>query len=343
MTIRTLYAIFLLGVLAFAAAGAEPDGENAGDLRQELKGYRHKIVFESNRDGNWELYIVNADGSNPVNLTNTPDIDELYPKASPDGTQICFCADEGKGAAKVRNLYVMKSDGTGRVKFADNGREPCWSADGNSIAYLKGEFDTFSYSDFATKGLFIYDLKTKTTREHVNKKLQHLYTLNWSPDGKWFVATVHGGMGFKHGILAIEAEGDKVFDLHLEGCRPDLSPDGKRVAWGHGDCALGMADLDFSGPEPKAVAIHNVVETKDPIETYHVDWSPDGRYFAFSHGPKATKKSMKGLPEFPGVEAVGWNLCVADTTNKNRWVMLTTDGKSNKEPDWVYVKEETGK
>ena len=238
-----------------AQQGKEPVEGDAG-LLAELKNYRHKIVYETNRDGNWELYLCNADGSNPVNLTNTKDVDELYPKPSPDGTKICFVADEGKGDAKIRNVYYMNSDGTGRTKIAENGREPCWSPDGTQIAYMKGEFEKFTYSDSATKGLFIYDLKTGKTREHVNNKLHHLYTLNWSPDGKWFVATVHGGMGFQHTILAIEADGDKVFDLKLDGCRPNISPDGKKVCWGHGDYCAGVADLDFTGPTPKAINIH---------------------------------------------------------------------------------------
>ena len=339
MLIRILCAIAGVAVLVNAA-----DDEGSKELRRELKGYRHKLVCESNRSGNWDLFLMNADGSGMVNLTNTPEIDELYPKASPDGLQICFVADEGKGEGKVRNLYVMTSDGSGRKKIADNAREPCWSADGKYIAFLKGEFEKFNLQDFATRGIFIYDLKSGETHEHPNKNIKHLYTLNWSPDGRWFVATVHGGMGFKHGIVAIEAEGDKVFDLGLEGCRPDLSPDAKKISWGHGDCALGNADLDLSGPEPKVSNIHNIVETEDPIETYHVDWSPDGKYVAFSRGPKATKKNLKGLlPEFPGVEAPGWNICVADAAQKDRWVMLTTDGKSNKEPDWVFVKDEAGK
>ena len=240
-------------------------------------------------------------------------MDELYPKPSPDGTKICFVADAGKGDDKVRNVYYMNSDGTGRTKVADNGREPCWSPDGTRIAYMKGEFEKFTYHDAATKGLFLYDLKTGKTQEHVNTKLQHLYTLNWSPDGQWFVATVHGGMGFAHTILAIEADGDKVVDLKLSGCRPNISPDGKKVCWGHGDYCAGVADLDLSGSTPKATEIHDVVESKSPIETYHITWSPDMKYLTFTRGPKFKGRSLKGLlPEFPGVEAPGWNVCVAD-------------------------------
>ena len=93
--------------------------------------------------------------------------------------------------------------------------------------------------------------------------------------------------------------------------------------------------LRRSGGEERA----NVVESKDPIETYHVDWSPDGKYVAFSYGPKTKGKSLKGLlPEFPGVEAPGWNCTIADVSKKNAYVQITMDGKSWKEPDWMFVK-----
>lgn len=310
----------------------QPEGASP-DLLAELKSYRPRILFESNRDGNFELYVANADGSSPVNLTKTADVQELYPKASPDGSMICFTADEGE--PKVRNLYVMKADGGGRRKFADNAREPCWNHDGTAIAYLKGETDRFTYSDFATKGIFIWTVADGKTREHPNNaKIEHLYTLNWASKQGWFVATVHGGMGFKHGILALQENGTQVVDLKLEGCRPDVSADGLKISWGHGDFAVGVGDLDLAGG--KVSNTLNVVQSKDPIETYHCDWSPDGRYLSFTLGPKMKGKNLKGLlPEFPGVDAPGWDICVADASKPNRWVALTLDGKSNKESDWV--------
>ena len=260
-------AVALIGAALLLSAKERLDDEadeGSGGPAGRAAKLPHKIVYETNRDGNWELYLCNADGSNPVNLTSTKDVDELYPKPSPDGTKICFVADEGKGDAKVRNIYYMNSDGTAASRSPTMAASRAGAPTGTKIAYMKGEFEKFTYSDFATKGLFIYDLKTGKTREHVNNKLHHLYTLNWSPDGKWFVATVHGGMGFSHTILAIEADGDKVFDLKLEGCRPNISPDGKKVCWGHGDYCAGVADLDLSGPTPKAINVHDVVESKDP-------------------------------------------------------------------------------
>ena len=89
-------------------------------------------------------------------------MDELYPKVSPDGARICFQADEGKGDSKVRNVYLMNSDGAGRIKIADQAREPCWSADGKQIAYLPNELDKFTYADGATKGIRIYDCGYQT-------------------------------------------------------------------------------------------------------------------------------------------------------------------------------------
>jgi len=322
--------------LALAACAFGVASAPAQDLAAELKQVPYRIVYETWHDNNWEIFSIKADGSDPANLTATPDIHELCPHVSPDGTKICLSVDEGEGDAKVRNVYYMKMDGSGRTLVAKNARQACWKADGTAIAYLGGEFDEFSIKDFATRGVFIYDLATGRRTQHPNRELYHLYNLCWSPDGKWFLATVHGGMGYSHAILAIEAEGTRVVNLEIPGCRPDISSDGKHVAWGPSDWVLRAGDLDFSGPVPKVVHQRDLVESEKPLEIYHVDWSPDGRYVVFSRGPK--RKVLGNIPEIVGVRAQDWNICVADATQMNRWTTITSDGNSNKEPDWVPVR-----
>jgi Tol biopolymer transport system component len=291
-----------------------------------------KIVYESlrktNGKENWELFLVSTDGSNPVNLTNTANVDDMYPHVSPDGRKICFVADEMVNAERVRNVYYMNIDGTGRTKVADNARQPCWSPDGKTIAYLKAEFERYTTTDYATKGVFFYDIETGKHRQHPNKQLYHLYNLCWSPDGKWFAATVHGGMGFKHANLILQADGTDVFDLTkygVTGCRPDFSPDAKRITWGKSDWDLCVADIDLTVPAPTVSNVRRVVNCDKDCEVYHSDFSPDGKYIAFSYGPKAE--------EIVGGKAPGWDICVGDLTGK--YVKITTDGNHNKEPDWV--------
>ncbi|MHC4507582.1 MAG: TolB family protein [Planctomycetota bacterium] len=300
-----------------------------------LRGVLYKILFETYRvtEGkrNWELYRMDADGSNAVNLTRTPHLDEMYPHASPDGSKICFVVDEGVRREKVRSVYYMNVDGTGRVKVATNARQPCWSPDGKTIAYLKGEYERYSTREYATAELLFYDLRTGQHRAHPNRNLHHLYAICWSPDGNWFLAAVHGGMGYSDTILALEADGTRVFDLErwgVRGCRPDFSRDGKRITWGETDWDLCVADIDFTSGEPRVGNVRKIVECLRTSKVYHVDFSPDGRYIVFSYGPSAGGQQVGGL-------ARGWDVCVTDLTGP--WVRITTDGNHNKEPDWVPI------
>ncbi|UCC98125.1 MAG: PD40 domain-containing protein [Phycisphaerales bacterium] len=301
----------------------------------DLQGVPYKILFETYRvtEGkrNWELYQMDADGSNAVNLTRTPHLDEMYPHASPDGSKICFVVDEGGRREKVRNVYTMNIDGTGRVKVATNARQPCWSPDGKTIAYLKGEYERYSTREYATAKLLFYDLRTGQHRAHPNRNLHHLYAICWSPDGNWFLAAVHGGMGYSDTILAFEADGTRVFDLErwgVRGCRPDFSQDGKRITWGQTDWDLCVGDIDFASGEPRVRNVRKIVECLRTAKVYHVDFSPDGKYIVFSYGPSAGGQQVGGF-------ARGWDICVTNLTGP--WIKVTHDGNHNKEPDWVPI------
>src|SRR5215471_15475409 len=132
--------LFLLAVSILKVAPTNAQSP----LRERLKELPFKIAYECYIDNNWELFVVNADGSNPVNLTRTPKVHEHYPQISPDGTRICFSVDEGEGRDAVRSLYVMDIDGKNRKKLADHAREPFWSPDGKIVGFLPQEFPKFN-------------------------------------------------------------------------------------------------------------------------------------------------------------------------------------------------------
>jgi Tol biopolymer transport system component len=302
----------------------------------DLRAIPFKIIYETFRetDGkeNWELFLINADGSNATNLTRTPEVDEMYPKTCPDGTKICFVTDEKKAKSKVRNVYYMNIDGTDRVKVAEHARQPCWSPDGKTIAYLKDEYERYTTRSYGTKELFFYDIETGRHKRHPNQNLHHLSSICWSSDDGWFVASATGGMGFAHNIIAFEAHGARVFDLKtkygISGCTPDLSPDGRTIGWGESsEMDVFIADIDLTVSIPRVTNIRGIARCEAGNNTNHADFSPDSQYVVFAYGPNVDYSV--------GVKAPGWNICVSDLSGK--WVLITTDGKHNKEPDWVPI------
>ena len=94
-----------------------------------------KIVFVSNRDGNGEIYVMNADGSEQKNLTNSPAYDG-YPCWSRDGRRIAFVSDsDGDGNGEI---HIMNSDGSEQKKLTDDPTAnlcPVWSPAGK-IAFI---------------------------------------------------------------------------------------------------------------------------------------------------------------------------------------------------------------
>src|SRR3989440_10124458 len=146
-------------------------------FRERLSRLPFKIAYETYVNDNWEIFVMNADGSNPVNLTQTPKEQEHYPQVSPDGTKICFVADEGEGRDTVRSLYVMDVDGGNRKKLVDHAREPFWSPDSQVIGFLPKVYPKFNEIDYYTTGLSFYDLRTGKIEPHPNSaNLHHLYT-----------------------------------------------------------------------------------------------------------------------------------------------------------------------
>jgi len=341
-----LLAVILV-ILAAQPARAD------SSLKDQLKQSPFKVAYETYVDDNWEIFVMNADGSNPINLTKTPKEHEHYPKVSPDGSKICFSVDQGEGREAVRSLYVMDIDGGNRKKLTDHAREPFWRPDSKVVGFLPQEYPRFNVIDYYTKGMSFYHLDSGLIEQHPNStNLHHLYNPAFAPNGKWIVSTVHAGMGYSHAILAIEANGTNIIDLKIPGCRPCISPDGKQLAWGAGDHEVVLAPIDLESDKP-AVGKWRLRIKDKTNETYHVDWAPDSRFVSLSRGP-----ASKGDPNKPGtfqsaceivgVYAAGWDLCAVsaeregvvdlNTAPESDCTMLTTNGLSNKESAWFLPK-----
>ena len=85
---------------------------------------------------------MNADGTNPINLTQSPERADFSSSWSPDGKQIAFTSDEGwkwdGSGGSHRNIWVMDADGGNPRNLTNHGamdRMPDWSPDGMQIAF----------------------------------------------------------------------------------------------------------------------------------------------------------------------------------------------------------------
>ena len=84
-----------------------------------------KIAFQSDRDGNTNIYVMNTDGTGQVSLTNSPANDSSS-TWSPDGTKIAFQSDRDGNS----EIYVMNFDGSGQSRLTNNAAtdgDPAWS------------------------------------------------------------------------------------------------------------------------------------------------------------------------------------------------------------------------
>src|SRR3989344_4308215 len=92
-----------------------------------------KIAFHSFRDGNYEVYVMNADGSAQTNLTNNPESD-WNPMWSPNGSKIAFHSFRDGNY----EVYVMNADGSAQTNLTNNPESdtyPVWSPNGSKIAF----------------------------------------------------------------------------------------------------------------------------------------------------------------------------------------------------------------
>ena len=191
-----------------------------------------KIIFYSKRDGNFEIYTMNSDGSNQQRLTFNQ-ADDLSPTWSPNGQQIAFHSyrDDDRNP----EIYVMAADGSNQRNLSNHPRidaDPDWSPDGSQIAFTSNRnVDENQFLD-----IFVMDADGGNVQQVT--KSGFAQGPRWSPDGEWILFT-------EGEIFAIRPDGTGLWQVSEPKLEAGMflggwSPDGKKILY------KGTIDLDIA-------------------------------------------------------------------------------------------------
>ena len=236
-----------------------------------------QIAFSSNRTGNFEIYLMDANGDNQRRLTNYRHTDGS-PSWSPDGRRIAFTSTRD-GTFGIRGpdfeICVMDVDGTNQRNLTNNlhqETDPTWAPDGKHIAYASTIDRNFE--------IYVMDTDGRNRRRLTNSGdvRIHDWDPSWSPDSKRIAFTSNRD-GNKE-IYVMDADGSNQRrltnsgDAHIHNWDPSWSPDGKRIAF--------TSDRDGN----KEIYVMNTDggQQRNCTKDMHGDnpsWSPDGKRIVF--------------------------------------------------------------
>ena len=261
-----------------------------------------RIAFESNRGGNYDIYIMNVadalqgtDGSGLTRLTSNPSHD-VAPSWSPDGTRIVFatlrdeldpenCDPDCNWEIYALNVQdaLQGTDGSGVTRLTNDPAEdfgPTWSPDGTRIAfdsYRDGSYDIYVMNADGGGGGGVIKLTDDPSSD---------YGASWSPDGTRIAFTTFRDepnpgnclpdcnceiytLNVQDALQGTEGSGltrltsDPAYDEY-----PAWSPDGTRIAfvsWRDGNAEIYVMNADGSGL---------IRLTQDPADDWDIAWQP---------------------------------------------------------------------
>ena len=182
-----------------------------------------KLAFTSTRDGNNEIYVLDADGSGtPINLTNHPGNDQL-PVFSPDGTRLAFATNRDGNF----ELYLMAADGTAPTNLTNHPANDAWpefSPDGRRLAFgstreagVAGDIDIWTMN-IDGSGIPVNLTDAMVTNERWPA---------WSPDGTKLAvwSGTGGGAGPDAEIYLVNADGSGTPINLTSNQAGDVAPD----------------------------------------------------------------------------------------------------------------------
>ena len=176
-------------------------------------------------DVNFEIYVMNADGSGQTRLTDDPGFDGS-PSWSPDGSRIAFQSFRDGDGIPNPEIYVMNADGSGQTRLTDNpgfDGSPSWSPDGGLIAF-QSERD---------KNPDIYVMNADGSGQiRLTDDPEADWSPSWSPDGSRIAFESDRDGNFEIYVMNADGSGQtRLTDDPAYDGSPSWSPDGQRIAF----------------------------------------------------------------------------------------------------------------
>lgn len=271
---KTTSFLLLVSLLLLPAAGCAPGtpAPPAATPTLEVEPEQGKIVFVSDRDGDFEIYTMNLDGSGVTNITNHP-ANDWFPAHSPDGRQIAFASDrEGKAAFTDRTIYIMNIDGTEQRQFVERITGfPSWSPDGTRIV--------FTCNTYKSPSLHVRDICVMNTDGTGKVQLTHDKKYdgfpNWSPDGSRIIYGCYPDGNDDVCIMNADGSGQTrlIRDPAKDGCA-EWSPDGSRILFSSD--RSGSIQLYLVNPDGS-----DLIQITEGSPKICGTWAPDGTRIVF--------------------------------------------------------------
>jgi Tol biopolymer transport system component len=178
-----------------------------------------KILFDSDRSGNSELYVMDLDGNNLKRLTNSPEHDNS-PKWSPDGKQIVFARD----LAENSEIFIINADGSNERRLTQvpgDDSHPNFSPDGKKIIFNSARTSPDLKIEWRLQfhEVFIMNIDGSDVRQISTFKIVSTYP-SISPDGtKICFRRVTNDPGFNYD-LTVGKRNSEVFVMNIDGSNP---------------------------------------------------------------------------------------------------------------------------
>jgi Tol biopolymer transport system component len=168
-----------------------------------------KVAFgeaPSGNDNNYEVSVVNVDGSGYANLTQSPGVDSA-PSWSPDGARIAFTSARAGGF----DIYTMKADGSDVQRVTTTGMAfgPDWSPDGTRLAYMDASGDTA-----------IHVIDADGTDDVSIGQPGYEADPAWSPDGAKIAFVYQREIGAYYEIYVMDADGGNLSRVTVSESSP---------------------------------------------------------------------------------------------------------------------------